>query len=85
LSHNAVVQGADDVKTYFAEVIAATEAYHARIVEQAKAGQSVREIAEALGTEVYEKSPLLPLVFFQKNCALMVKQSLKHEGIDIDK
>jgi glyoxylase-like metal-dependent hydrolase (beta-lactamase superfamily II) len=85
LSHNAVVTGADDVKTYFAEVIAATEAYHARIVEQAHAGRSVREIAEGLGTEVYEKAPLLPLDFFQKNCALMVRQSLKHEGVDVGK
>jgi len=32
-----------------------TKAYHARIVDAAKAGQPVREIAAALGAEVYEK------------------------------
>jgi hypothetical protein len=58
-----------------------TKAYHARIVDAAKAGQTVREIAATLGAEVYEKTPLMPLDFFQKNCALLVKQSLKHEGI----
>ncbi len=85
LGHNAVIKGAADVKKYFSEATAATKKYHERIVELAKAGKNIREIAEQLGSEVYEKKPLLPLDFFQKNCGLLVKQSLKHEGMSTDK
>ena len=85
LSHNAVVRGADDVKTYFQRAIEATEAYHGRIVEEARSGKPARQIAETLGSEVHEKTPLLPVDFFQKNCGLMVKLSLRHEGIAADK
>ena len=85
LGHHAVVRGADDVAAFFDRSIAATEAYHHRIVDEAKAGRSVREIAGQLGAEVYEKTQILPLDFFQKNCGLMVKLSLKHEGIAVEK
>ena len=81
ISHNAAIAGADDVKAYFAGAIAATEAYHQRIIAEAGDGRPVREIAEQLGAEVYEKTQLAPLDFFQKNCGLLVKQSLKHEGM----
>ena len=83
LSHNGVLQGADDVKAYFSGAIAATKKYHERIVAEAKAGKPVREIAEALGAEIYQKTQLLPLDFFQKNCGVLVKQSLRHEGITV--
>lgn len=85
LSHNAVVKGVGDVAVYFRDAISATKNYHSRIVDEAKAGRSVREIAGELGSEVYEKTQLLPLDFFQKNCSLLVKQSLRHEGIGGDK
>jgi len=85
LSHNGAIRGADDVRAYFAAAIAATEAYHQRIVAQAKAGKSLRQIAEELGTEAYNQTPLLPVDFFQKNCGLLVKQSLRHAGIEIPK
>jgi glyoxylase-like metal-dependent hydrolase (beta-lactamase superfamily II) len=81
LSHNGVVTGAEDVQAYFDGAIAATEAYHERIVAQAKAGASVRDIAGELGAEVYEYTQLLPLEFFQKNCGVLVKQSLRHAGV----
>ncbi|OHB68849.1 MAG: hypothetical protein A2V70_20665 [Planctomycetes bacterium RBG_13_63_9] len=84
LSHNAVVQGAEDVESYFEGAISATEAYHRRILDETEAGKSVREIAEQLGSEAFEKTQLLPLDFFQKNCGVMVKLSLKHEGISPD-
>ncbi|MBN2476620.1 MAG: MBL fold metallo-hydrolase [Pirellulales bacterium] len=82
LSHNAAIQGGDAVKAYFEAAIAATEQYHRRIIEQTRAGKPAREIAEQLGSRIYEKKPLLPLDFFQKNCALLVKISLQHEGIE---
>ena len=85
LSHNAVIRGAEDVASYFSGAILATEEYHQRIVDEARAGRGVREIAGQLGSEVYEKTQLLPVEFFQKNCALLVKLSLKHEGIETDK
>ena len=85
LGHNAVIQGTDDVAAYFRDAIAATRQYHGRIVDDAKAGKTVRQIAEQLGLEAYEKTPLLPLEFFQKNCGLLVKQSTRHEGIEIEK
>lgn len=81
LSHNGVVTGAEDVRAYFDGAIAATEAYHERIVQRAKAGATVREIAEDLGAEVYAYTQLLPLEFFQKNCGVLVKQSLRHAGV----
>ena len=84
LSHNGVIAGADDAAAYLRNAIAATIAYHQHIVADARAGKSVREIAEALGAEVHAKTQLLPLDFFQKNCALLVKQSLKHEGIALE-
>lgn len=85
LSHNAAIQGADEVRAYFNDAIAATEQYHRRILEEHEAGKTVRQIAEVLGAEVYEKTQLLPLDFFQKNCGLLVKQSLRHAGVEADK
>ena len=41
----------------------------------------MRQLAEELGAEIHAQTPLLPLDFFQKNCGLLVKQSLKHEGL----
>jgi glyoxylase-like metal-dependent hydrolase (beta-lactamase superfamily II) len=81
LSHNGAVKGADAVRAYFDDALAATRAYHQRIVDEAKAGKGVREIAGALGAEVHARAGLLPVDFFQKNCALLVKASLAHEGI----
>jgi len=85
LSHNAAIKGADDVVSYFERAISATEQYHERIIQEHQAGKTVRQIAEELGAEVYEKTQLLPLDFFQKNCGLLVKQSLRHEGVELDK
>jgi glyoxylase-like metal-dependent hydrolase (beta-lactamase superfamily II) len=82
LSHNAVVQGTGDVASYFSRAIAATEKYHERIVTEVKAGRAVRELAEQLGTEVHGRTPLMPVEFFQKNCSLLVKKSLQHEGLE---
>lgn len=84
LSHNAVFVGADEVASYLSRAREATEQYHQRIVAGAKAGQSVREIAEVLGRESHQRTPLLPVDFFQKNCSLLVKQSLKHEGLPVE-
>jgi glyoxylase-like metal-dependent hydrolase (beta-lactamase superfamily II) len=82
LSHNGVVKGAEAVAAYFSGAVAATEQYHERILGEARAGRSVRQIAEQLGSEVYAHAPLLPLDFFQKNCGLLVKQSLRHAGME---
>lgn len=81
LSHNGAVVGREDVRKYFAGVIAATRNYHQRIIDETKAGKPMRLIAEQLGAEIYALAPILPLDFFQKNCGLLVKQSLKHEGL----
>jgi glyoxylase-like metal-dependent hydrolase (beta-lactamase superfamily II) len=85
LSHNAVVQGADDVAAYFQGTLDATRQYHDRIMGETKAGKSTREIAQTLGEEVYQKTPFFPVDFFQKNCGLLVKLSLAHEGIGKEK
>ncbi len=81
LSHNAAVVGREDVRKYFADAIAVTRQYHQRIIDETKAGKPMRQLAEELGAEVHALTPLLPLDFFQKNCGLLVKQSLKHEGL----
>ena len=81
LSHNGVVRGPAEIRAYFKDALAATRAYHARIVRETKAGTPGRRLAEELGREIYEKAPVLPLEFFQKNCSGLVKQSLKHEGL----
>ena len=81
LSHNAVVCGAADVARYFRGAIAATEQYHARIIREFQSGRTPREISESLGSEAYTRTPLLPVEFFQKNCGLLVKLSLAHEGL----
>jgi glyoxylase-like metal-dependent hydrolase (beta-lactamase superfamily II) len=85
LGHNGAVKGAEAVREHFRRSTAATQEYHRRIVDEARSGKPVRQIAERLGSEVYQKKPLLPLEFFQKNCNLLAKQSLKHEGIDPEK
>ncbi|HYW79859.1 MAG TPA: MBL fold metallo-hydrolase [Thermoguttaceae bacterium] len=82
LGHLAVVQGGDDVKQYFADAIAATEQCHQRIVKELKEGKDGRQIAADLGSEIFEKTQLMPLDFLQKNCSLLVKLSMKHEGIE---
>ncbi len=80
LSHNGAVLGRDDVRAYFAGAISSTRQYHERIVAESTAGKPVRQLAEELGAEIHRQAPLLPLDFFQKNCGLLVKQSLKHAG-----
>lgn len=85
LSHNAVVCGVGEIRSYFQGAIAATRDYHHRILDETKGGKTVRQIAEALGAEVHQRTQLLPLDFFQKNCGVLVKQSLRHEGIAVDK
>jgi glyoxylase-like metal-dependent hydrolase (beta-lactamase superfamily II) len=82
LSHNAVVKGADAVKAYFEGALAATEAYHERIVADAAAGKAPEQISRQLGIQAHEKTQLLDVEFFQKNCDLMVKQSLKYSQGD---
>lgn len=85
LSHNAAIRGAEDVAAYFRDAIAATEQYHQRILTEVRAGKPVRQLAEELGNEVFQKTQLLPLDFFQKNCGLLVKLSMRAAGIAADK
>lgn len=83
LGHTATIRGADEAKAFFERGIAATRACHERIVADVKAGRSAQDVANAIADEVVAKlPPLLPLDFFQKNCALLVKQSLKDAGIE---
>lgn len=82
LSHNAVVKGAEPIHAYLSGALAATEAYHQRIVDEVKSGKSARDLAGQLGAEVFARTQLLALDFFQKNCSLLVKQSLLHAGIN---
>jgi len=82
LSHNGVIQGAEEIRNYFAGAIADTKEYHQRIIDEIKAGKDPRQLAGELGSEVYEKTQLLPLDFFQKNCGMLIKRSLKHEGME---
>lgn len=84
LSHNAAIKGSREVRSYFDGALAATKQYHQRILDEARSGKSVRQIAQELGSEVHEKTQVLPLDFFQKNCGLLVKLSLRHEGISPD-
>jgi glyoxylase-like metal-dependent hydrolase (beta-lactamase superfamily II) len=81
LSHNGAITGAADVAEYFRGAIAATEAYHQRIVDAVRAGRPPKELAVELGDEIYRQVRLLKPDFFQKNCMLMVKQSMRAEGI----
>jgi len=82
LSHNAVIKDQAAVKDYFARAISVTEAHHERIVTEIGAGKSPEEIAQQLGIEVHEKTQLLGVEFFQKNCELLVKQSAKYAQND---
>jgi glyoxylase-like metal-dependent hydrolase (beta-lactamase superfamily II) len=81
LAHNAVITGADEVKKYFEGAIASAEAYHKRIVDAVKGGKDARALAGELGVEIHAVTGSLPVDFFQKNCSLLVKNSLKHEGM----
>ena len=81
LSHNGAITGAADVAEYFRGAIAATEDYHRRIIGEIRAGRPARELAEQLGSEAYQQVRLLKPDFFQKNCMILVKQSLRHEGM----
>jgi glyoxylase-like metal-dependent hydrolase (beta-lactamase superfamily II) len=84
LSHNAVIQGAEAIGACFKSALSATEAYHQRIVDEARSGKPARALAEQLGAEVFAQTQLLPLDFFQKNCALLVQQSLRHAGLSVE-
>lgn len=85
LSHNAALVGAEEVQAYFDAALAATQAYHHRIIEAVRAGQPAGELAGQLGREAYDLAPVLPVEFFQKNCSLLVKQSLAAEGLAPEK
>lgn len=78
LSHNAAIKGRDAVTTYFDRAIAATEAWHERILAETEAGKCAEMIGDELGAEVYQKTQLMSENFFQKNCALLVKQSINY-------
>ncbi len=82
LSHNCAITGADDIAAYFRDALAATQTYHRRIIEAVKGGKTPQQIAEELGAEAHQSIGLLAPDFFVKNCAILVKQSLKHEGIE---
>ena len=84
LSHNGVIRGADAVAAYLQNALAVTRNYHAGIVADAQAGQIGRAIAEASGRRCTKKRSCMPLDFFQKNCGLLVKNSLRHEGLTAD-
>ncbi len=81
LGHNAVIRGAGDVHAYFDGALAATRAYHQRIIDAVRSGRTSRQAAEELGTEIHALTGNSPLEFFQKNCGLLVKQSLRYEGM----
>lgn len=81
LSHNGAITGGSDVAEYLRGAIAATEAYHRRIVDEVRAGRPAKELAVQLGDEIYQHVRLLKPDFFQKNCMLLVKQSMRAEGI----
>lgn len=81
LAHNAVISGADEVKKYFEGAIASAEAYHKRIIDAVKGGKDPRALAGELGIEVHAVTGSLPVDFFQKNCSLLIKNSMKHEGM----
>jgi glyoxylase-like metal-dependent hydrolase (beta-lactamase superfamily II) len=81
LAHNAVITGGDEVKKYFEGAIASAEAYHKRIIDAVKAGKDPRALAGELGVEIHAVTGSLPVDFFQKNCSLLVKNSMKHEGL----
>ena len=78
MGHNAVIKGADAVKAYFADAAAATETCHKRILAETEAGKCSEMIGNEFGSEIYEKTQLLAEEFFQKNCALLVKQSIDY-------
>jgi len=82
LGHLAVFQGVEEIQGYFDRAVAATQQYHERIVNAARAGKDIAGISEELGREVYERNQMMPLEFLQKNCSLLVKMSLKHEGME---
>lgn len=84
LSHNVVVRGGEEVAAYFQQVERATAAYHDRIVSGARSGMTVADIAQELAAEVFDRTGQLSLDFFCKNCTLLIKQSLHHEGIKVD-
>ncbi|MBI5684232.1 MAG: MBL fold metallo-hydrolase [Verrucomicrobia bacterium] len=81
LAHNAVITGADEVKKYFEGAIASAEAYHKRIIDAVKGGKDPRALAGELGIEIHAVTGSLPVDFFQKNCSLLVKNSMKQEGM----
>jgi 2-aminobenzoylacetyl-CoA thioesterase len=81
LSHNAVIKGKAEVEQYFQGSIAATEACHQRIVDAVKAGKDPQELAKQMGAEVFAETGNLTVDFFEKNCSLLIKHSLRHEGL----
>ncbi len=83
LSHNCAIKGAEDVAAYFTNALAATHAYHRRIIGAVKGGRTAQQVADELGSEAQQSIGLLPQDFFVKNCAILVRQSLKHEGMEL--
>jgi len=84
LSHNAAVVGTAEVAGYFAGALAATRDYHRRIIAELNAGIPPRQLAEQLGAEVHARTNILPVEFFQKNCALLIKLSQQWHALHPD-
>jgi 2-aminobenzoylacetyl-CoA thioesterase len=79
LSHNAVIKGDKAIRSYFDKATVAAESWHARIIQAVEdQGKGTDVIAAELGAEVYKKTQLLDVKFFQKNCEQLVKQSVKY-------
>jgi glyoxylase-like metal-dependent hydrolase (beta-lactamase superfamily II) len=81
LSHNGALRGRAEVRAYFDDALAATRNYHQQIVVEIGSGKAIRQLAEELGTQIHAQTGFLPVEFFQKNCGLLVKQSLKYAGL----
>lgn len=79
LGHNAVIKGRDAVRACFDAAAAESKAWHERILREVE-GKEVDAIGAELGSEVFEKTQLLGLDFFQKNCVGLVKQSVRYAG-----
>ena len=83
--HHGAILGRDEVQAFFQCAAEVTEGYDRRFIDEVRAGKELRPLAEQLGTEVHERSRILPLDFFQKNCGVLIKQSLRREGIAPEK
>ena len=81
LSHNGAVLGQDNVRATSPARSPPRSGIMNGSLRLPRTASPSGSLPRSWGPKIHRQTPLLPLDFFQKNCGLLIKQSLKYAGL----